>query len=103
LTRQQVPNHEIIASIDYLNATIKRLEMTKIKDSINYDRGSGIDEQCISYMAVCQPSSREGMNLTPNFIFDTLAESFPLYKNLNWQRPAKLIVVRQIEPPVCMQ
>jgi len=26
-----VPDHEIIASIDYLNATIKRLEMTELR------------------------------------------------------------------------
>jgi hypothetical protein len=70
----------MIASIDYLNGTIKRLGITKIKDSINFDRDSGINEQCISYMAVCQPSGRDGMNLTPIFFFDTGSQSFPLNK-----------------------
>jgi hypothetical protein len=73
-----------------------RLEMTQIKDSINFNLDSGIDEQCTSRMSVCQPLSRDGMNLTPIFFFDTGSHRFHSIKHPYWQHPAELIVVRQV-------
>lgn len=50
--------------------------MIQIKDSINYGRDSEIVEQSTTRISVCQPFSRDGMNLTLIFMFDTYRYRF---------------------------